>query len=181
MALLGLRSWESYGANGRDVGRCKRRFLCVRLDRLAHRGTRTQLPCRPPAASASGPNTTAPPGACGGKAGRADYMVILVVSGTGPDHRLVSPVAAEPGSSVGWYGSRTSLSGSCCGGLSLEAGSVVVPAGSGLVAASPPGPVQVVVEAVVGLEEDVEEAFDLRDGERDQPGILGWEVVGVGG
>src|ERR1022692_2132468 len=55
---------------------------------------------------------------------------------------------------------------------------MVVPAGPGLVPASPPGPVQSVGDAVQGLVEQDVQPLDLRDGERDQPGVLGWFLVG---
>src|ERR1022692_4287885 len=49
--------------------------------------------------------------------------------------------------------------------------------GAGLVPASPPGPVQSVGDAVQGLVEQAVQPLDLRDGERDQAGIIGWLLV----
>jgi hypothetical protein len=54
----------------------------------------------------------------------------------------------------------------------------VEPAGAGLVAASPGVPVQVVFETVPGAGGQVEQAFDLGDGEVDQPGVGGWDIIG---
>lgn len=65
--------------------------------------------------------------------------------------------------------------------LSGEAGSVVVPAGAGLVTSSPGVPVQVVGEAVPAAGGEVDQAFHLGDGDVDESGI-GWRgVVGAGG
>src|SRR6266487_952244 len=61
-----------------------------------------------------------------------------------------------------------------------EPGAVVVPAGAGLVPASPSGPVQSVGDAVQTLVDQDVQPLDLRDGERDQPGILGGFLVGTG-
>jgi len=58
---------------------------------------------------------------------------------------------------------------------------VVIPAGSCLVALSPDDPVQVMGDVVAGVGEQVEQSFDLGDGERDQPDVLGWLLVGVVG
>jgi hypothetical protein len=62
-----------------------------------------------------------------------------------------------------------------------QAGSLVEPAGAGLVASSPQVPVQVVVQAVPGAGEEVDQPFHLSDGQRDQAGIGGWEVLVAGG
>ena len=51
------------------------------------------------------------------------------------------------------------------------------PSGSGLMAAAPPGPVQVVPDCLPGAGEQVVQAPDLCDGERDQAGICGWLLV----
>ena len=50
---------------------------------------------------------------------------------------------------------------------------MVIPAGSCLVALSPDDPVQVMGDVVAGVGEQVEQSFDLGDGERDQPDVLG--------
>jgi len=59
-----------------------------------------------------------------------------------------------------------------------KAGSLVEPAGSGLVAAPPPGPVQVVANGLPGAGDQVEDPLDLGGGQRDQPGVTGWQVIG---
>ena len=55
------------------------------------------------------------------------------------------------------------------------------PSGSGLVAAAPPGPVQVVPDGWPGEGEQVVQAPDLGDGERDQAGISRWLLVRASG
>ena len=62
--------------------------------------------------------------------------------------------------------------------LSAQPGPLVEPAGPGLVPAPPPGPGQVVADALPGASELVDDALDLGGGERDQPGVFGWQVVG---
>jgi hypothetical protein len=57
---------------------------------------------------------------------------------------------------------------------------VVEPSRAGLVAASPDAPPQVVVFGQVAAGDQVEQAFDLGDGERDQPRLSGWWLVGSG-
>jgi len=57
---------------------------------------------------------------------------------------------------------------------------VVVPAGACLMSAAPSGPVQVMVDGLPGAGGEVEQAFDLDDGQRDQPG-LGWWWLGRAG
>ena len=59
-------------------------------------------------------------------------------------------------------------------------GAVVEPFGACLVASAPPDPSQVVgfgQESAVG---QVEQAFDLGDGQGDQSGVVGWLLVGPG-
>jgi hypothetical protein len=50
-----------------------------------------------------------------------------------------------------------------------------------LVASSPDVPVQVVLEAVPAAGEEIDQSFDLGDGQRDQTRVGGWNVVGRGG
>jgi hypothetical protein len=56
---------------------------------------------------------------------------------------------------------------------------VVEPSRAGLVASSPPDPVQVMGFGLGMACDEVEQAFDLGDGQGDQAGIVGW--LGVGG
>src|SRR5215470_19721670 len=59
-----------------------------------------------------------------------------------------------------------------------QAGSLVEPAGPGLVTAAPPGPVQVVASGLPDPGDQVEDPLDLGGGERDQARVLGWQIVG---
>jgi hypothetical protein len=63
--------------------------------------------------------------------------------------------------------------GSCCPVLSVEAGAVVEPFGAGLVASSPPGPVQVVGRGLHFAGGEDEQAFDLGDGQSGVPQMVG--------
>ena len=58
---------------------------------------------------------------------------------------------------------------------------MVIPAGACLVALSPGDPVQVMCGVVAGVGEQVEQSFDLGDGERDQPEVSGGLLVGTMG
>ena len=58
---------------------------------------------------------------------------------------------------------------------------MVEPSRAGLVAASPDAPSPVMFFGQVAAGDQVEQAFDLGDGEWDQPGIGGWWLVGPGG
>ena len=51
------------------------------------------------------------------------------------------------------------------------------PSGSCLMALSPDDPVQVVGGVVVGVGDQVEQSFELGNGERDQPGVARWLLV----
>ncbi|MBP2328174.1 hypothetical protein JOF56_008559 [Kibdelosporangium banguiense] len=53
---------------------------------------------------------------------------------------------------------------------------MVEPAGAGLVASSPPDPVQVVGFGLLAAGDQEEQGFDLGDGERDETGIVRWVV-----
>jgi hypothetical protein len=63
----------------------------------------------------------------------------------------------------------------------VEAGSVMEPAGAGLVSASPDMPAHVVFDAVPASGEQVGQAFHLGDGEGDQARVGWWGVVGAAG
>ena len=52
------------------------------------------------------------------------------------------------------------------------------PAGAGLVAPSPPDPVQVKGFRLKASGSQAEQSFDLGDGQGDQTEILGWQVIG---
>ena len=58
---------------------------------------------------------------------------------------------------------------------------MVEPAGSVLVAAPPPRPVQVVANGLPGAGEQVEDPLVLGDGERDQPGVARRWLIWAGG
>ena len=57
---------------------------------------------------------------------------------------------------------------------------MVKPAGAGLVSASPPRPSQVVGQLLPGAGDQIGQAFDLGDGQRDEPWVFGWLIVGAG-
>ena len=57
---------------------------------------------------------------------------------------------------------------------------MVVPAGAGLMPAAPPGPVQVVAGGAADSGGEVEQSFDLNDGEGNQPEIGRWRGGWVG-
>jgi hypothetical protein len=57
--------------------------------------------------------------------------------------------------------------------LAAESGAVVEPSGAGLVASSPPDPVQVVGFGLESAGGEGEQAFDLGDGQGDQAGVWG--------
>ena len=54
---------------------------------------------------------------------------------------------------------------------------MVEPSGACLVASSPDGPVQVVFLGVVCAGEQVEQSFDLGDGQGDESGVGGWLFI----
>ena len=74
------------------------------------------------------------------------------------------------------YGSRHLLVGQ--GILSVESGALVVPACSGLVAASPVAPVGVVVGGFRLVPGGGEQACGFGDGQRDHAGFGWWPLVG---
>lgn len=70
-------------------------------------------------------------------------------------------------------GSRTCRSGRC-GGLAAASGTVVEPAGAGLMSSPPEVPAQVVRTVVDFPGKKEKESFDLGDVQGDQPKIVGW-------